>query len=319
MWAGALTLAATVSACSGADSAVAPSQPTSAAAALAPANVDKDVAAASGTAIVTDLDNFATSDVFGGLAVASVNVPVVRLSDNTPAPTHSDTAHHADSVHVDTVQVSHDDSHPAGWVPTIPASGTGCVLDSGNELHCAFGFGPAANNASTVTFVDAHGVVTKGFVPGVTDTVRTTLDAMRRIASADSSFVGVYYRKSTRAVGGFIDPNGNRTTNGAGTGADTTAFKGKHESRTYAGVSADTIRALVFAEHRRQNPYPKSGTMIRAVQAVATATDDKGATVTTAVNRRVVVTFDGTATATLQVGSTTCQLHLDTRKVDSCH
>jgi hypothetical protein len=273
--------------------------------------IDADVAVSSANAIMADLDNFVTSDVFGGVA-ASVNVPAVSLmplaGDNTPPPTTPPTPSTGEN---------HDDK-PAGTPPVTPPTGNPCHNDSVHDLfECTFA-NANETSSSTVLFLDNKGNKTAGFVPGTTDTVRTTLVASKKIRSADSTLTEVFYRNSQRAVGGFLDPNGTRTTNGAGTGADTSIFKSGKKSRSYAGVSADTIRALVYAEHRALNPYPKGGTMIHVVQSNAREENGDGKVVTTAVDRRVVVTYDGSAIATIQVGTTTCLLHLDTRTVDGC-
>jgi hypothetical protein len=310
---------AAVSACSAGDATAPASQTTvSSSAALNAKTVDNDVAVSSGTAIMANLDNFAATDAFGGIAF-SQNVPIVRLGDNPPTTTTTSgtTTGTTTTSTSGTPTVEKTDDKPAGSLPTVPPSGVPCRTDSNEHLQCAFG-NSSSTVSSTVTFVDNKGVVTQGFKAGVTDTVRTTLVASRHVTSADSMFTAAYRMSSSRAVGGFLNPQGDRTTNGVGTGADTSAFVSKGVSRTYAGTSADTIKALVYAEHRSLNPYPKGGTMIHVVQSVATANDGKGKIETVTVNRRVVVTYDGTATAKLQIGATTCQLHLDTRKVDNC-
>jgi hypothetical protein len=273
--------------------------------------IDADVAVSSANAIMADLDNFVTSDVFGGVA-ASVNVAAVSLTpsagDNAPPPTTPPTPATGEN----------HDGKPAGTPPVVPPTGNPCHNDSAHDaFECIFA-NANETSSSTVLFLDNKGTKTVGFVPGTTDTVRTTLTASKKITSADGTLTEVFYRNSQRAVGGFLDPNGTRTTNGAGTGADTSTFKSGTKSRSYAGVSADTIRALVYAEHRALNPYPRSGTMIHVVQSNATEENGDGKVVTTAIDRRVVVTYDGSALATIQVGTTTCLLHLDTRKVDGC-
>ncbi len=287
--------------------------------------VDAQVAVSSANAVMADLDNFVTSDVFAG-AAASVNVTGISLvpaaGDNTPPPTTtppttSSGTSGPGSTPTPATGEDHDDK-PAGTPPTMPPTGNPCHGDdSHDQLQCVF-TNANESSSSTIIFLDNKGVKTAGFVKGVTDTVRTTLIASKKIVSADSTLKESLYRNSQRAVGGFMDPNGTRTTNGVGTGADTSVFKSGTKSRTFAGISADTVVALVFAEHRATNPYPKSGTMIHVVQSNAVENDGNGKIVTTVINRRVVVTYDGSATATITVGTSTCLLHLDTRKVDSC-
>ena len=310
--------------CSASDS-VATVPGVSASAAVDAKAVDAQVAVSTANAVMADLDNFVTSDVFAG-AAASVNVSNVSLvpsaGENTPPPgtppsgTPGSTA--PGTTPTPATGESHDDK-PAGTPPAMPASGNPCHADeSHHQLMCAFA-NTNETSTSTIAFLDNKGNVTAGFVKGVTDTVRTTLVASKKIVSPDSTLHEAMYRNSHRAVGGFMDPNGTRTTNGAGTGADTSVFKNGSRTRTFAGTSADTVVALVFAEHRHTSPYPRSGTMIHVVQPTAVEDDGNGKLVTTLINRRVVVTYDGSATATITVGASTCLLHLDVRKVDSCH
>ena len=321
---GAVMLAA-AAACSSADS-VATAPTANPSASVDAKAVDAQVAVSTANAVMADLDNFVTSDVFAG-AAASVNVSAVSLvpsaGDNAPPPGTPATPPTTSSPSGSTAGVppaqgeNHDDK-PAGTPPTVPLTGNPCHSDSSHDmLQCAF-VNSNETSASTVTFLDDKGVKTVGFVKGVTDTVRTTLVATKKIVAPDTSLIESLYRNSQRAVGGFLVPAGTRTTNGAGTGADTSVFRKGKKSRSFAGISADTVVALVFAEQRATNPYPKSGTMIHVVQSTSVETDSTGKSVTTAINRRVVVTYDGSATATITVGSSTCLLHLDSRKVDSC-
>ena len=281
------------------DSVSAPSAPA-ANAVLNTQAVNADVAITAASAVMSDLDNFAAGDVLGGIA-ASRNIPI-SASDN-PAPSSGDTAHTTED-------------HPAGTLPTVTANS--CTVDFVKiETRCDF-HGSSNSSSSTITFVDATGHKTDGFKPGVTDTVRTTLVASSQIVSHDSAYTGVFHRNSNRAVGGFLQSQGDRTTNGAGSGADTISFRDGAKTRSYAGVTVDSVKALVFAEHRSVNPYPKSGSMVLVIHTLATGSDGT-TTKSEQVDRRVVATYDGTATATLLVGTMSCQLHLDTRKVDSCH
>jgi hypothetical protein len=62
---------------------------------------------------------------------------------------------------------------------------------------------------------------------------------------------------------------------------------------------------------------PLSGNVVVAVDYTASLEGATGS-VSREVKRRVVVTFDGTGSPTLQIGTMTCLLHLDTHSVDSC-
>jgi len=299
MGAAALVLA---TAC-GSDSSVSPS----ASAALSSATLTKDIATTAGNAVVSDLDAFAYNDVFAGIAANRGFLPIAPSLTENVSPSDSGSGSSADSEHVT----------PAGTPPAPDSTNTSCSDDQvHHDKRCHF-FQGDNTVQSTVTFVDASGIVTNGFVQGVTDTIRTALSLVRHDTSGNGRRISVLYRNVNKAIGGFTVLVGDRTTNGTGTGADTTTFTDSSgATRTYASTSTDTITALVFAE-RRTTPYPKSGQIIFALDATATAFDGQETTTKT-ITRRIVVTFDGSATATMQVGTSTCQLHLDTRTVDNC-
>src|SRR5206468_2894346 len=107
-----------------------------------------------------------------------------------------------------------------------------------------------------------------------------------------------------------------RIWNGAGTSSDTTVHKEGAATRTYTGVSVDTLKAVTYSEDRGAKPYPLSGTSIRVMNYTVVSIGK--ATETTTVNQRAVVTYNGTKDVPMQVGVFVCTLHLDNHKVDAC-
>jgi len=104
------------------------------------------------------------------------------------------------------------------------------------------------------------------------------------------------------------------TWNGAGIAHDSSTYAVNNVTRIFAYTAADTADALTFTMPRADNPYPTSGSFSRNLTIHVTA----GAFDKT-VTRVAKVTFDGSATAVLQVGALTCSLDLVTGVVSGCH
>jgi hypothetical protein len=151
------------------------------------------------------------------------------------------------------------------------------------------------------------------FVKGTTASVRYLTKTDGAIQH-DSGNYSVTHQLRDLTVSGFLGTT--RIWNGAGSSTDTTVHYESAERRTYTGVSVDTLKAVTYLENRSTNPFPLSGTSIRVMNY--TAITIGASTVTTTVNQRVVVTYNGTKDVPMTSGIFTCTLHLDTHKVDSC-
>jgi hypothetical protein len=81
--------------------------------------------------------------------------------------------------------------------------------------------------------------------------------------------------------------------------------------------SEDNINDVVFKLPRSEFPFPQSGTITHLVSVTATVPDGTEAT-NRNTGRRVVVTFNGTRTASMVVGDTPCSLDLVTHHI-SCN
>jgi hypothetical protein len=99
-----------------------------------------------------------------------------------------------------------------------------------------------------------------------------------------------------------------------GTGSTTMrSVRSGQITKAYSLSSNDTTTNVKIRQPRTLNPYPLSGTIIRNYSVTRTrmASD----TVTRSATRRVVVTFNGTASVPMQVGTESYLLNLDTRRV----
>lgn len=107
------------------------------------------------------------------------------------------------------------------------------------------------------------------------------------------------------------DPDTVRAWNGTGTTKMKASAQGQI-TRLYNYASNDTITNVRFRMPRFVNPYPLSGTIVHnyTITRTVSGTDTQTRTAT----RRVMVTFNGTATVTMTIGDETYTLNLDTHR-----
>lgn len=201
-----------------------------------------------------------------------------------------------------------------GSFDLMASASSACAYDSG-RWSCA----PVTENGLTVirsyAFYDAAGQPTKVRDDLTTASVNFQL-SVHGTVSRDTTFSGVVHRTRNVTVSGLLGHETTRKWTGFGTSADTNTHRSAQTTRTYAGTSVDSLKAVVYPQPRTADSYPLSGTMVRVVSYLVTSRG-KGLE-RRSVDRRVVITYNGTANAQLQSGTTTCTLHLDTRKVDGC-
>jgi hypothetical protein len=117
-----------------------------------------------------------------------------------------------------------------------------------------------------------------------------------------------------------IDRSGTPVThiwNKVGVRQDSSMFVGSSVTRHWHYLSYDTATNVTFEVPRSQNVWPSSGSIVHNVTVHFEA--DRGTrTETKTVTRRAMVTFNGTADVTLQVGGLTCTLDLETHQVSNC-
>ncbi len=110
-----------------------------------------------------------------------------------------------------------------------------------------------------------------------------------------------------------------RTWNGNAVANDTASFQGTMWAVTIRGLAYDSTVHVVFIHPRETHPFPISGQFHRWVTWNYQANGPSTRTGT--VTRHIVVTYNGTQTATLQViGTTTltCNLDLITGNLSNC-
>jgi hypothetical protein len=188
------------------------------------------------------------------------------------------------------------------------ASGTGIV--SCSDTH------DGLTIVSTATYKTAGGTV-QSAPDSTTDAVSENISVSGTVTRRDSA-VSTVQNTSTRTVTGLSSTSTQRTVNGAARGQESTT--GKTDSAvafTATRLVGDTTKAVVIPITSGKPTYPTAGTVIRQITATITLA---GGTPTTK-TRREVLTYDGSATASLVIttdGSTkTCKLPLP-RGVPTC-
>jgi hypothetical protein len=78
--------------------------------------------------------------------------------------------------------------------------------------------------------------------------------------------------------------------------------------------SIDVISNVVFNLPRSANPYPQSGSITNDI-TVSSTVDRASGQYTRTATRHVVVTFNGTSTAAMTIGTRSCTIDLATRAV----
>jgi hypothetical protein len=120
----------------------------------------------------------------------------------------------------------------------------------------------------------------------------------------------------TITVSGLAGAETQRTWNGTGLRSDSAHVTENSVARRTRFQSVDAISNVVFNLPRSANPYPQSGTITHDITVSATV-DRAGGQNTRTATRHVVVTFNGTSTAAMTVGTRSCTIDLVTRAV-SC-
>jgi hypothetical protein len=146
------------------------------------------------------------------------------------------------------------------------------------------------------SFLDATGAVQQAFAFGTTNTVNleTSLSGTVIHHGDDTSVVN---SASDFTVAGLASGSAQRTVNGTSAGSEATRGV-KHDSAFTALRSAgDTITGLVVPIQDGRRTFPTAGTIIRSMRATVTIAGQSPSTS----SRREVITYDGSATATIVI------------------
>jgi hypothetical protein len=202
---------------------------------------------------------------------------------------------------------------PGGDQPQpLPQQPESCSYNAASLIYSCTKSVEGKTIVKSYQFLDASGNSMASFVRGTTEAIHYLLKT-DAIQSRDN---GKEVNHSLRdwTVSGFLGPN--RIWNGSGSSADTSSHSAELSTRSYAGSSVDTLKAVTFLDERAAHPYPLSGSVVRVVDYKVVSTGKQ--VETTTVHKRVVVTFNGTADVPISLGDYSCVLHLDTHKVDGC-
>ena len=156
------------------------------------------------------------------------------------------------------------------------------------------------------------------------DTMQRTYDAVATDSLLSSTWLTGTLAKSDRTVWlshsrlmmvtGLTGSETKRTWRGFGTRDDSAHINKDGVVRTTRVISTDEIHDLVYRVPRADFPFPQSGTVTNEVTVSSTTPNGTEATNRQG-TRHVVITFDGTQTASVLVGSTACSLDLVSRKL----
>jgi hypothetical protein len=343
------------SACSG-DNPTAPSPFDGSSSASVPLSsaIKSDIAATAGNAIASDLESLISNQVsaVGSFATIGQSVRVGLSNESAPAPTPSPAApadqpnctagsqpgvflcvkqpgpgdklqctfSEEKKLYICVKQQEPAPSNPPSTepkpapapAPAVPDHPEACSFNAAGLIYSCTKSGDGKAVVKSYQFLDASGNPMEKFIKGTTEAIHYLVktDGVELRDNNTSSMHSL--RDAT--LSGFLGPN--RIWNGVGSSADTTVHKEDLSTRTYTGLSVDTVKAVTFVDDRASHPYPLSGVFVRVVDYTVVSTGKQ--LETTTVHKRAVVTFNGTADVPISLGDYGCILHLDTHKVDGC-
>jgi hypothetical protein len=208
--------------------------------------------------------------------------------------------------------------------PSYSVSGPGARLD-GVPPTCSYASGRYSCAATTeqglsvsrsFAFYNTQGQTVQNWDPTVVESVNFQAQVDGNFTK-DFVWTAGVHRTQDVTVSGLISHSPQRTWNGSGTGHDTLSHVGLEGVRKLAGTADVAVTNVVMPGPDAASQIPLSGSIALDVDYTASLQGATGS-VSRQVSRHVVVTFNGTNAAALQIGSMDCVLHLDTHSVDSC-
>jgi hypothetical protein len=293
----------------GGDSPAAPAAPSDISGASIPlaSAIKSDIAASAGSAIASDLESLIASQVaaVGSFAILTPSFTPSKdeRSSGTTPPASEEPKPPASSPPSDA-----DEPNPA----PAPVKPEECSFNAAALMYSCSKSVEGKSVVKSYQFLDASGDPMEKFVKGATESIHYVVKTDASESKDNYSSASHSLRDLT--VSGFL--GGNRIWNGFGSSADTSSRREELSSRTYTGLSVDTLKAVTFGDEHATHPYPLSGAAIRVVDYTVVSTGKQ--LETTTVHKRVVVTFNGTADVPISLGDYSCVLHLDTHKVEAC-
>lgn len=213
----------------------------------------------------------------------------------------------------------------------ISTAGANLVLDKSaratpwQDPTCTYSTQPGRWNCTTkldnglmvsrsYSYADASGKAMRQYDELLTESVNYQSKSDGSL-SRDSSYSALVHRSRTVVLSGLTGRESIRKWNVAGTSADTVTHRDDGSVRRYIGVTSDSLQNVVIPYPHTTISWPLSGTSVRTANFVVSTV---GKSESRSVVRRAVVVFNGTSSASIQIGATKCVLHLDTHNVDGC-
>ncbi|HEX2717369.1 MAG TPA: hypothetical protein VHM67_06780 [Gemmatimonadaceae bacterium] len=256
-----------------------------------------------------------------GMAAAAVLALAVGCTDSTGpliAPGQrsitDDVARDAnETTALDLEQVALDEAF-AALTPVFPRT-PACSYSSVVERFLC----PTVVTAQGITIQRSFAVFGRGSAQTAYDPVTTDSVNFQvyRTGSIGGPTRTVWLNQSRNTtISGLAGAETERIWNGTGTRADSMLTTENGVTRLVRIGSVDRISGLRFAVPRSTNPFPLRGTITHDVTVTTVTSNANGAQSRTA-TRHVEITFDGTRTAQMRIGTQLCTLDLQTRAV-SC-
>jgi hypothetical protein len=165
-----------------------------------------------------------------------------------------------------------------------------------NRVECAMTSHGGLTVTRSYSLLDASGGVQQAFDAALTNTVnvKTSVSGTRTHHQSATSTVN---SSSDFTVTGLASGSTQRTVDGTAAGTETTTGTKDGVAFSATRIAGDTTSGLVIPIQDGHPTYPIAGTVIRAMQATVTP---EGSAASTS-SRREVITYDGSATATVVI------------------
>lgn len=176
-----------------------------------------------------------------------------------------------------------------------PGADSNCVFAaSTGNVTCA----PVTRNGLTITRTASYKTKT-GVAQAKPDSTTDFARVLIAVTGTRSreNVTAVVNHTSDRTVTGLSSGSTSRTINGTSAGSENTTGTNSTGTFTSDRISGDTVKALVVPVQDGKPTYPTSGSVTRRIKVTVTPA---GGTAQVS-DRREVITYNGTATATLVI------------------
>ena len=159
-----------------------------------------------------------------------------------------------------------------------------------------------------VITIYSEGVAGRRYYPTSTDSINVRAIATWSLIGERGLLSATHEHETT--VSGLGGTETERTVNGTASREEHAEMLGDRGTRTYDGRSESRLQEIVFPVG---GGHPLSGSFVHDVTATITASGAEERT--RQISRHVVITFNGTASVPLTVGTLECTLNLETGRV----